>query len=360
MSSPPFPQIIGTLGTTTDDPAVLSALAEAGMGMARINTAYARKSEIEERIVRCTAATGLPIMLDLKGRQIRVDCTTTRQDPSTGQSIERPCRYPIAAGELIRVGFGAVSGLPVRFNLDFEGDLETGDLVTFDNGTIRTRMIDPRAHGIEPLPHAVLLEVIDAGGGQMNPQMGANVPGKRLSLPSLSERDALMVAQGVARGVPCYALSFVQSGADLLQLHQALLAHGDAVASLVAKIEEPVGIAALEEIVETGRRTGRDIAVMVARGDLFVELPREQLPEVQRDLLMRCRALAAPSIVATGLLMSMTDSPTPARSEVCDVAAALSQGASALMLSDETSNSRHPVAAVQFLATMWARCGGSP
>jgi pyruvate kinase len=343
-----FPVIVATLGTTTDDPAVLKAMIDAGMGLARVNTAYASPEELRRRIAGARAA-GVPVLLDLKGPQLRVDCTTEKTD-ATGHTVSVPCRYPIARGDVICVGFGeAGRRWPVRFNHDFAASVEPGDEVTFDNGTIRTRVVDPAARSLSAPEAAVLLEVLDAGSGKMSPQMGANVPGKRLDVPRLSARDRELLALGVELGVAWYALSFVREPEDILALHTAL---AGAPGGLVAKIEERGGIGALEAIVAAVRGAGREAAVMIARGDLFVELPAVELPHVQADLLRRCRALDVPAIVATGLLLSMQRSPRPARSEVCDVAAAAAAGAKSFMLSDETSNSEHPVAAVATLAEL--------
>jgi pyruvate kinase len=301
------------------------------------------------------AATRIPVMLDLKGPQLRVLCTTEREDPVTGRRIERPCRYPVEAGDLVWVGFGEG---PVRFNHDVAHLLRRGDEVRFDNGAIRAVVADPGEQGIEPVARAVLLEIHDAGPGSFTPQMGANVPGRTLDLPSLTDRDLAMMDVGIARGVEAWALSFARGPADVAALHEALAARGDTGGALVPKIEEERGIANLEGIVGEARARGRDVAVMIARGDLFVELPFERLFAVQEDLVRRCAALGVPSIVATGLLLSMQERPIPARSEVCDVASALRCGAHALLLSDETSNGRHPVEAVETLASLIGEYGG--
>lgn len=349
MSRVEIPRIIATLGTTTDDPAVLAAMVAAGMGMARINSAYASLDELRQRVGLAQAA-GVPVMLDLKGPQLRIECTTEKRDEH-GNVATVPCRYPVTQGEVICVGFERG---PVHFNYSF--DLDPGDVVTFDNGTIRTRVIDPAARGFAPPEDAVLLEVLDAGGGKLAPRMGANVPGKRLEVPQLSHRDLDSLALGVELHVAWYALSFVRDAADVGHLDDALRHAGDLAAGLTIKIEEQSGIDHLEEIVEAARGTGRPVAVMIARGDLFVELPWARLPAIQADLLRRCRALDVPAIVATGLLLSMQHSPVPARSEVCDVAAAAS--ADGFLLSDETSNSKFPVAAVRALAELIAVYGG--
>ncbi len=344
-----FPRIVATLGTTTDDPAVLAAMVAAGMGMARLNSAYASLDELRQRAQRAHAA-GVPVMLDLKGPQLRIECTTDKRDEQ-GNVTTVPCRYPVAEGEVICVGFERG---PVHFRSTF--DLDPGDVVTFDNGTIRARVLDPAARGFAPPKDAVLLEVLDPGGGKLAPGMGANVPGKRLDVPQLSERDLQAIALGVELQVRWYALSFVRDASDVLHLHEALRQAGDRAAGLTLKIEEQGGLDRLEEIVAAARGTGRPTAVMIARGDLFVELPWTQLAAIQADLLRRCRALGVPAIVATGLLLSMQHSPVPARSEVCDVAAAAS--ADGFLLSDETSNSKFPVAAVRALAELIAIYGG--
>jgi pyruvate kinase len=352
-----LPQIICTLGTTTDDAALLAAMAGAGMGMARVNTAYGSLDELRRRIrLLRAAAPGVELMLDLKGPQLRIECDTERVDRATGLARRVPCRYPIARGEVICVGFGPAA--PVRFSADFRSDLAVGDRVTFQNGTIVTRVADPAVAGVEPRADAVLLEVLEAGEGALSPQMGANVPGKRLSVPRLSARDREALELGVAETAECYALSFVREPEDLLELHGALSARGEERALLCAKIEEQHGIDGLEEIVAAGRACGRRLAVMVARGDLFVELPPVKLPAIQSTLLRRCAALGAPAIVATGLLRSMQEGPRPSRAEVCDVAAALREGASSLLLSDETSNGKNPELVVRALAELCAEYGG--
>lgn len=334
-------KIICTLGTSTDDPQIVSAMKDAGMGLARINTAYASLDDLRMR-VKLARAAGVPVMLDLKGPQLRVDCTTDRHD---GRG-EVPVRFPIRAGEIICVGFK--SG-PVRFNHDFREDLEVGDLVTFDNGTIRTRVVDGASRGLEEPERGVLLEVLEAGSGKMTPQMGANVPGKRLSVPHLSERDLQVIEMGIVEEVEHYALSFVRDASDVRALAEKV------TAPICVKIEEQSGIDRLEEIVQAGASS-----VMIARGDLFVELPRARLPRIQKDLIARCKRLKVPSIVATGLLLSMQQNPAPARSEVSDVAAAIEQGADSFMLSDETSNSKHPVEAVRVLAELIDEYGEGP
>src|SRR5262249_27583391 len=155
------------------------------------------------------------------------------------------------------------------------------------------------AVGLPAPEQAVLLEVLDAGGGKMNPFMSASVPGKRLSVPHLTARDEAAIAVGAAHAVEHYALSFVRDGDDVAALDRALAAAPGA--GIVAKIEEQSGIERLEEIVAAIRAAGRPAAVMIARGDLFVELPRVRLPAVQGDLIRRCAALDVPAIVATGL-----------------------------------------------------------
>ncbi|MBI3267541.1 MAG: hypothetical protein HYZ53_00855 [Planctomycetes bacterium] len=343
----PFPEILCTLGSSTDDPAVLAAMVDAGMGMARINSAYATTAQMAARVEGLRAVSPTPVLLDVKGPQLRLECTTERPDPRTGEPVTVPCSFPISRDELIRVGFGVG---PVRFLQDFGADLQRGDRILFENGTIVTEVVEPASEGVVPLPKTVLLRVREPGLGRLSPGMGANVPGRQLHVARLSQRDLEALALGVQRRVEWYALSFVREPEDVANLAGTLSAAGEREAGLVAKIEEASGVARLEEIVEAARATGRPVAVMIARGDLFVELPRARLPEVQSDLVRRCRRLGVPAIVATGLLLSMQRGATPARSEVCDVAAAAREGADSFMLSDETSNGAHPALAVATLA----------
>jgi pyruvate kinase len=347
MSIPP---IIATLGTTTDDPTVLAGMEAAGMGMARLNTAYTNVARVAARITALRAATSAAVLLDLKGAQLRVECTTEKPDPETGMMVERPCRYPVKNDDLVRVGFRVG---PVRFNHYFAEDIALGDTVLFANGTIRAEVVDPSSEGIKAVPHTVLLRIHDAGAGHMTPFMSANVPDHVLGLPCLTDKDRSMAQMGVDLGVEAYALSFVRHAEDIQQLHQLLAGLGDTSSTLIAKIEEPLGIAALPAIIKTAKRCRRPFAVMVARGDLFVECPPEQLPSLQRALVSQCKKARVPVIVATGLLQSMTKNPQPTRSEVCDVANAIRDGADSLMLSDETSNSKYPIDAVHMLTALW-------
>lgn len=353
-----FPRIVCTLGTTTDDPAVLAAMHAAGMGLARVNTAYASGEELTRRLDGLRAAApGVPALFDLKGPQLRVSCTTEKTDPATGATVTVPCRYPIARGDLIFIGFDETS--PVRFNHDVEADLEPGDRMLFANGTITARVEDAASRGLEPRARAVLLEVEDAGEGRLNPFTGASVPGKRLSAPALGPRDLAAIETGVAAKVEWWALSFTRDAADVRALDAALREAGDTTGGICPKLEEPSGVARLEEIVAAVRAAGRPVAVMIGRGDLFLEFPHAQLARVQSDLVRRCRALDAPSIVATGLLLSLQTGRTPARSEVCDVAAAVREGATSLLLSDETSNGKDPAHAVRVLADLVHTYGGA-
>ncbi len=350
-----LPKIVCTLGTTTDDAELLVRMVDLGMGLARINTAYASMEQMAQRIALLRSVSRVPLMLDIKGPQLRLHCTTERVDPDTGETVVRPCPYPISRGELIYVGLGQG---PVCFNHGgFADDLQAGDLVTFDNGRIRARVVAPEDEGVDPLDGAVLLVVQEEGGGRLTPRMGANIPGKYLNVPRLSRRDLAALDMGVELGVEWFALSFARDERDVANLHRELARRGERDAGLILKVEDRFGVANLETMVQQVRQTGRPLAVMIARGDLFVELPPESLPGVQRDLLARCRSLEVASMVATGLLLSMQQGPRPARSEVCDVAAALSDGADSLMLSDETSNGKNPDLAVAMLARLVTEYG---
>ncbi len=345
-----FPRIICTLGACTDEVEILRDMTSAGMGMARINTAYASLEEIQEHIRLLRVASEVPIMLDLKGPQLRVDATADKIDPDTGENRIVPCRYEIHEGDLIFVGFATG---PVQFNYEFARDLDVGDVVTFDNGNIRTVVADPEAEEIDAIEDAVLLEVLDAGNGEITPQMDANVPGRVLRVPRLSERDRRAIRLGIGAGVEWYALSFVRNPQDLRNLHTALSDAPDA--GIIAKIEERSGIEKLEAIAATAETYDRPFAVMICRGDLFVELPFVELAQVQEDLTRRCNKMGVPCIVATGLLPTMRTGPRPSRAEIGDVAAAVRAGVDSLLLSDETSNGVHPTLVVHTLNTLIAR-----
>jgi pyruvate kinase len=329
------PKIIATLGTTTDDRQVLENMVEAGLDCARINTAYATIEEYRARIGLLKFIADVDIMVDIKGPQLRLEAVRA---------------YPISAGDRIAVGFADED---LHFNHNFYNDISVGDIVLFENGTIQTEVK-------RKLNHTVALEVIDPGQGTLAMKMGADVPGKYLNVPQLTEKDIEIIKFSIQQRLDYIALSFVRDFDDVKNCYDKIRefqenygwTYAEYPLGIVAKIEEKLGIEALPDIIEKSKAEGINLSVMIARGDLFTELPNEHLPLVQEYLTKLCNKTGTFVITATGVLESMQHSPVPSRAEVNDVYNAVKQGTNALMLSGETSNGYYPAHVVRTLNTL--------
>ncbi|MBT7367323.1 hypothetical protein HN814_03870 [Candidatus Woesearchaeota archaeon] len=326
------PQIVCTLGTTTDKPEVLEGMVENGMEFARMNTAYATLSEYQQRVdmlryVAKKKEKKVSVMMDCKGPQLRL-------------LVEG--RFNIGNGDRINIGFGTG---PVQFNYDFHEYVSRGDDLFIENGTIKTKVLQSQKSHLT-------LEIYDAGEGNIRQMMGVNVPGKCLHLNELTEKDLAVIAFSVQNNVEYIAQSFVRNSTDVVNFHNAIeeckkeLNNPDYNPGIVAKIEDHYGTINLDAIITTSKNEGIDLSIMIARGDLFVEVPPEKLMKYQNNMVTTCQLHNIPVIVATGLLESMQYGLEPTRSEVMDTAYAVMSGADALMLSGETSNGVDPVNAV--------------
>lgn len=323
------PKIICTLGTTTDDADILKEMIKEGMRCARINTAYTDTKRYKERIDLLRSIEKIPVILDLKGSQIRI----STED-----------KYRIAVGMEFPVGFQKGS---IAFNHDFFDEIFPGDRVLFENGTIKTVVAEKKNHYL-------VLKIIEAGEGYLTNHMGVNVPGRIFrNILSLTQRDVEIIHFALEERVEFIAISFARSVEDVFNLKKAMEGaekNKSNQPGIIIKIEDPVGVDNLEKIIRDTKTQGIELAVMIGRGDLFVESPQIQLPFIQKKIINTCDGLETPVIVATGLLESMQYNPYPTRSEVCDTANAILDGADWLMLSGETSNSRYPVEAVRMLS----------
>lgn len=326
------PKIICTIGTTTDDENILREMIKEGMACARINTAYVGIPEYKRRIDALRKIANLPVILDLKGSQIRV---------STDD------KYRIEQGDEFPVGFqkGAIS-----FNYDFFDEILPGDVVLFENGTIKTIVAEKHQNG-----RYVTLGVLEAGEHHLTNRMGANIPNRIFKgIPLLTPKDKEVIDFALREKIEFLAISFVRSSQDVLNVKKIIEAGNSGhKPKIIAKIEDPIGFAALGSIIKESKK---DIMVMIGRGDLFVEAPQNALALIQKEIIKLCNKQGVSVIVATGLLESMQFNPHPTRSEVCDTANAVLDGADWLMLSAETSNSRYPAEAVKTLAGIIEEC----
>ena len=326
-------RIVATLGPATREPEQIVALARAGADVFRVNFSHGEHADHATAIARVRAAEAevgrpLAVLADLQGPKIRLgEFKGRRVELSRGQAF-RLDRDP-APGDARRVC------VP---HPEIFAALKNGAEVLLDDGKVRLRVV---RHG-EDFAETEVIE-----GEALSDHKGLNLPGLAIPIPALTEKDRLDLDFALAQGVDWVALSFVQRAADMAELRQIVLGR----AGVLAKIEKPAALEALDEILDLSE------AVMVARGDLGVELAPEDVPVVQKTLV---RAARRRVIVATQMLESMIHSPTPTRAEASDVAAAVYEGADAVMLSAETAAGDYPLEAVTMMDRILARVERDP
>jgi pyruvate kinase len=319
-------KIVCTLGPATDTPERCRALVEAGMDVARLNFSHGEHAEHgrrfhEVRQAAEAAGRNVAVLADLQGPKIRL-----------GRFADGPVEW--ATGERVRITVEDVEGTHDRVSTTYKElavDVRPGDRLLVDDGNVALVAVDVE-NGTD-----VVCDVTE--GGVVSNNKGLSLPGVAVSVPALSEKDADDLEFALRLGVDFIALSFVRKPEDAKLVHRVM----DAVGirrPLIAKIEKPEAVERLEDIVLAFD------GVMVARGDLGVEMPLEQVPVVQKRAIQVCRDNAKPVIVATQMLESMISHSRPTRAEASDVANAVIDGADAVMLSGETSVGKYPVQAV--------------
>ncbi len=321
--------IVCTLGPAAETLERLVELVEAGMDVARLNMSHGGYEDHLLRLENTRAAAktvGRPvgILADLQGPKIRLG-----RFANGPENLEVGARFTITIDD--------VQGTKERCGTTYKGlpgDVSPGDLILIDDGKLTLR-------AVEVTSTDVVTEVVV--GGPVSNNKGINLPGVAMSVPAMSEKDSEDLRWALGQGVDMIALSFVRSADDIKLVHQIMDEEGRRV-PVIAKIEKPQAVENLDEIVDAFD------AVMVARGDLGVELPLEEVPLVQKQIVSAARRWAKPVIVATQMLESMITSPRPTRAEASDVANAILDGADAVMLSGETSVGDFPVVTVQTMA----------
>ena len=319
-------KIVATLGPASNSVEVIERLVAAGVDVCRLNMSHGRHEDHRlayERVRAAAAKLGRPVavLADLCGPKLRVG-------RFPGGAIDLP------TGSRVVVTTRQVAGAPGLIPSDYPAladDVRPGDRILLDDGLLEFRV--ESVEGTE-----VVCAVVH--GGVLKDRKGMNLPGVAVSAPSLTDKDREDARFALDLGVDFVALSFVRDAADLAEL-KALMAGQPA--QLIAKIEMPQAVEAIDEIL------GACDGIMVARGDLGVEMPPETVPIAQRRLLARARAHNKPAIVATQMLESMVHHPRPTRAEVSDVSTAVFAGADAIMLSAETASGAHPVEAVAMM-----------
>ena len=323
-------KIVATLGPASSSPELIQQLIGAGVDVFRLNFSHGTHDTHAAAIERIRAAAKasdhvVAILQDLSGPKIR---TGTLRG---GTPIE------LKSGDALRIVVGDFPGEPGRVSTtysDLPRAVHAGDTLLLDDGHLELRVESITGDEIR----TVVVE-----GGLLGEHKGINAPGAELPAAGLSPKDADDLKFGVAAGVDYMALSFVQNASDLRMAREALRQAGAPQLPLIAKLERPEAIARIEDILQLSD------AVMVARGDLGLELPLERVPRVQKEITRRARALGVPVIVATQVLESMRTEPRPTRAEVSDAANAVDDQVDAIMLAGETASGLYPLRAVQTL-----------
>lgn len=325
-------KIIATIGPASDSEAMIRKLVEAGMDVARIGLAHGSLDEAIEkfrRVRRVEAELKRPIgtMIDLPGPKVRAGIM-----PDDGLVLQE--------GQTIRLVPGNDPSTDEVIHVDHEGllvDLHGGDRVAFGDGIV---VAEVESRGTD------CLEARVTHGGLLQGRPGVHIPSDRLRIPSPTPHDLEMLDAFITEGVDMAALSFVRSAHDIRRLGVEPHPRGPLI---IAKIETRAAVDNLDSIIEASG------AVMIARGDLGAEMPIEELPHLQKRILQRCITLGRPAITATQMLESMVTAPSPTRAEASDIANAVFDGSSALMLSGESAVGHDPINAVSTMARIAAR-----
>jgi pyruvate kinase len=332
-------KVVATLGPASGDPAVIGAMLDAGLDVARLNFSHGEPAEHQERLRlarRAAAERGasLAVLADLQGPKIRVGVLAGDGYPlPTGASCELLAGADSAPAPVVPVTYGRLAD-----------DLRPGDRVLLDDGAIELEVRSVSGRRVD---------CVVRRGGIVRSRKGVNLPGVRVSAPSLTAKDRRDLASAIEAGVDYVALSFVRRPGDVTEAKRAIAELGADV-PLVAKLERPEAIEQLDGILDAAD------AVMVARGDLGVELAVEQVPPLQKTIIARANARGVPVITATQMLESMVSSPRPTRAEASDVANAVFDGTDAVMLSQETAIGTYPVEAVATMGRIAEQAESTP
>ena len=323
-------KIICTLGPATDDPTVLSELMLSGMNAARLNFSHGRYDEHLKRInmvKKLRDEMGLPIalLLDTKGPEIRTGCFKDGKITlKRGQKFTLTPKETEGTEDRVSISYG-----------DLYRDIEKGMRILIDDGLIE--MLVSEINGED-----IICEVLN--DGVVSDHKSINVPDANLTMDYMSPKDIADIEFGIQQGVDFIAASFVRSAFDVLEIKRILEQHKATDIQVIAKIENRQGVEDIDNILRASD------GIMVARGDMGVEIPFEELPSIQKELIEKCYISGKRVITATQMLESMTHNPRPTRAETSDVANAVYDGTSAVMLSGETAVGSYPVRALKTMA----------
>ena len=320
-------KIVCTIGPASEDRETLGKMIDEGMDVCRLNFSHGTHEEHQKRIdtikeVRNQKGVSIAILLDTRGPEIR-----------TGDFEKKDIWLEV--GQTFTITMDDVVGNKDRCTVTYKKlakDISDGDRILIDDGLIELLVKEHTSKDI-------ICEVINSGF--INNKKGVNVPGVRTNLPAITEKDEGDIIFGIKNEIDYIAASFVRKASDVMQIKEILEKNGGKKIKIIAKIENQEGVDNLKEILEIAD------GIMVARGDLGVEVPTEKMPMLQKDLISACNRVSKPVIVATQMLDSMIRNPRPTRAEVTDVANAVLEGADAIMLSGETAAGKYPVQAVE-------------
>jgi pyruvate kinase len=322
-------KIVATIGPASSSKEVLKSMIQNGLDVARLNFSHGDYSDhqmvVENvRAINAELGTNTSLLADLQGPKLRVG---EMQDGSV----------MLEAGRKIRIStvkqIGTADVIYTNYR-EFAQDVKEGETVLLDDGKLMLRVLHTN------MKDDVECEIVQ--GGPLSSRKGLNLPNTKVSLPSLSEKDLKDLAFALEQNVDWIGLSFVRNADDVVALKE-IIARANRHAKVVAKIEKPEAVEQIDEIIRVTD------AVMVARGDLGVEIPLESVPLIQKRIVLKCVSSAKPVIVATQMMESMITNITPTRAEVTDVANAVLDGADAVMLSGETSVGKYPVEAIRIM-----------
>ena len=330
-------KIVCTIGPASESIEKLVQLIEAGMNVARLNFSHGNHEEHAARIRNIREATEktgkqVAILLDTKGPEIRTN-------NMENDSIE------LTAGNEVTISMEEVLGTPEKFSITYEGllyDVQAGSRILLDDGLIGLEVLK-----IDETKKEIHTKILNSG--TLKNKKGVNVPGVSVNLPGITEKDEKDILFGIEQGIDFVAASFVRRASDVLEVRELLQQNGADYIQIIPKIENQEGVDRLDEILEVAD------GLMVARGDLGVEIPAEEVPLVQKDMIKKCNNAGKPVITATQMLDSMQRNPRPTRAEASDVANAIFDGTDAIMLSGETAAGTYPVEAVQTMHNIASR-----
>lgn len=319
-------KIVCTIGPASESVEMLIRLIHAGMNVARLNFSHGSHEEHAARIANIREASRaagkhVAILLDTKGPEIRTGILAT-------ESVE------LVEGQTLILTTEEVAGTAERVSVtyaDLPQDVHIGSTILIDDGLIGLTVEEIQGKDI-------ICRI--KNGGTLKSKKGVNVPGVKIKLPGITAKDALDIEFGIAQGVDFIAASFVRKAADILEIREILERHGARI-DIIAKIENQEGVDNVDEILAVAD------GLMVARGDLGVEIPAEEVPLVQKMLIKKCNEIGKPVITATQMLDSMQRNPRPTRAEASDVANAIFDGTDAIMLSGETAAGKYPLESVE-------------